>query len=152
MCYILLLAMGVSCPAWRSSCWQSYLPVTHPYFLFWTITLVNIIGFSPNLVCALILWRSALGLLTGKFCLFLTALSSCSTSIFYFQDNNLSKSQWIFTKFNICAFILCFGIAHWQISSIFDRVICPGHDNGRVLSFYVLFIEDLTFMVISYEI
>ena len=39
-----------------SSIWQSYLPMTHPYFLFWMITLVNINAYSPNLVhvCALI--------------------------------------------------------------------------------------------------
>ena len=29
------------------------------------------------------------------------------------------------------------GIAHRKISSIFDRVICPGHDNEGVLSFHV---------------
>ena len=38
-----------------------------PYFCFWMITWVNINGFSPNLVCALILWRSGLRLLMGKF-------------------------------------------------------------------------------------
>ena len=57
--------------------------------------------FSPNLIRALILWRSALGLLMGKFRPFLTELSACNTSVFYFQDNNLSKSQWIFTKFGM---------------------------------------------------
>ena len=33
---------------------------------------LNISGFSPNLVCALILWRSGLGFPMGKFCKFLT--------------------------------------------------------------------------------
>ena len=28
-----------------------------------------------------------------------------------------------------------FGIANRQISSMFDRVLCPQHDNGRVLLF-----------------
>ena len=37
------------------------------FFHFQMITSVNINGFSPNLVCALILWRSGLGLLMGKF-------------------------------------------------------------------------------------
>ena len=37
------------------------------FFLFPDDNLVNINGFSPNLVCALILWRSGLGLLIGKF-------------------------------------------------------------------------------------
>ena len=31
-------------------------------------------GFSPNLICAFILWRSALGLLIGKFRQFLTVI------------------------------------------------------------------------------
>ena len=48
-----------------------------------------------------------------------------------FQDNNLSKSQWIFTKIDTCMCIdiveISFGIAHCQISSIFDKVICPGN-------------------------
>ena len=34
---------------------------------------------------------------------------------------------------------ICFEIAHWQNSSIFDSVICLQHDNGGVLSFQVLF-------------
>ena len=29
---------------------------------------------------------------------------------------------------------ICFGIAYWQISSIFDRVICPQHDSFMFLS------------------
>ena len=70
------------------------------------ITSVNINGFSPNLVCALILWRSAYGLLMGKFHLFLTELSALNTSIFYFQDNNLSNYQWIFTQFDKCIYIV----------------------------------------------
>ena len=47
------------------------------YFRFQTITWVNISGFSPNVVYALILWRSGLGLLLGKFSKFLTELSTC---------------------------------------------------------------------------
>ena len=41
---------------------------------FQMITRVNINGFSPNLVCALILWRSGLGLLMGKFRQILTVI------------------------------------------------------------------------------
>ena len=51
------------------------------YFHFLMITLVNINGFSPNLVSALILCRPGLGLLMGKFCQFLTVLSAHNTSI-----------------------------------------------------------------------
>ena len=32
---------------------------------------------------------------------------------------------------------ICFGIAHWQVSSIFDTVICPPRNNVGVLSFHV---------------
>ena len=51
---------------WRGimvSCWLSVCPSV--CFRFWIITWVNINGFSSNLVCALILWRSGLGLLMG---------------------------------------------------------------------------------------
>ena len=65
-----------------------YLPATHLFFSFPMITLVNINEFSPNLVCALILWRSALGLLIGKFHQFLTALSASNTSVSRFQGSN----------------------------------------------------------------
>ena len=59
-----------------SSIFDSYLPATDPHFHFRVITLVNINGFSPNLVCAVILWRSAFGLLKGKFRQFLTRVIS----------------------------------------------------------------------------
>ena len=44
---------------------QSY--VCPSVFHFRMITSVNINGFSSNLVCALLLWRSGLGFLKGKF-------------------------------------------------------------------------------------
>ena len=44
-----------------------------------------------------------------------------------FPDDNLSKHQWIFTKLGVCIDIVetWFEIANGQISSNFDRVICP---------------------------
>ena len=101
------------------------LLATRPYFHIWTISLVNINGFSPNLVCALILWTTAFRLLMNEFRPFLTELSARNASVFYFQDNNLSKSQWIFIKFNMSIDIveICFGVAHWQISSVFDSYL-----------------------------
>ena len=104
---------------------DSYLRRIHQNFHFRMITLVNVNGFSPNLVCALILWRPVLGLLMGKFCQFLTELSARNTSAFYLKDNNLSKFQWIFTKFDMCIYIveICFGITHWQILSVFDSYL-----------------------------
>ena len=112
------------------------------YFYFWTITLVNINGFSPNLVCALILWTSALELLMGKIRPFFTEfLYALHSSIFSFLNNNLSKYQWIFTKLGMCIDIvdICFGIVNGHISSIFDGVICLRHDNGWVLLFHVFY-------------
>ena len=77
----------------------------------------------------------------GRFRPYWAELSASNTSVFYFQDNSLSKSQWIFTKFDMCIDIveISFGIAHCQISSTFDRVICSRHDNGVVLTFHVLY-------------
>ena len=60
-------------------------------FRFRMITWVNINGFSPNLVCALIVWRYGLGLLMGEFRQLLTELSARDTPIFSFPDYNLSK-------------------------------------------------------------
>ena len=48
-------------------------------------------GFSPNLVCALILWSSGLGLLMGKFHQIFTELSARDTPIFSFPDDNLTR-------------------------------------------------------------
>ena len=82
------------------------------------ITWVNVNEFSPNLVCAFILWRAGLGLLTGKFC----QISACDTSIFSFPDDYFSRYQWSFTKPGICIDIveIWFVIANGHISSIFD--------------------------------
>ena len=65
----------------------------------------------------------------GKFRQFLTVLSARDMPIFSFPDYNLSKYQGIFTKLGTCIDIVevWFGIANGQISSIFDRVICPRH-------------------------
>ena len=86
-----------------------------------------------------------------EFRLFSTEFSALNTSVFYFQDNNLSKSQWIFTKFDVYIVIveICFGIPHWQISSIFDIVICLQHDNGRVLLFHVYLHSGLIHFLVS---
>ena len=48
-------------------------------------------GFSPNLLYALTLRRSGLGLLMGKFRQIFTELSARDTPIFSFPDDNLSK-------------------------------------------------------------
>ena len=85
-----------------SSIFDRVIGPQHVWFSFTDDNCVNINGFSPNLVCTLILWRSGLGLLMGKVRQFLTELSAHDTSDFSFLDNNLSKSQWIFTKLYMC--------------------------------------------------
>ena len=81
---------------WSSVC-PSVCPSVRPSYVcpsgfrFRMITLVNINAFSPNLVCTLILWRSDLGLLMGKFRQNFTELSTRDTSIFSIPDDNLSK-------------------------------------------------------------
>ena len=86
-------------------------------------------------VCALILWRSGLGLLMSKFRQILTVICLRHAHNFHFPDENLSKCQGIFTRLGTCIDMkdIWFGIAYRQISSMFDRVICPRHDNGGVL-------------------
>ena len=61
-----------------------------------------------------------------------TELSAHHTFIFSFPDDNLSKYWWIFTNLGMCIDIMdiCFEIAKGQISSIFNRVICPPQDTG----------------------
>ena len=51
-----------------------------------------------------------------------------------FPDDNLSKSQWIFTKLGMCIDIveIWFGIVNGRISSNFDGVICQ---NTPIFSF-----------------
>ena len=97
------------------------------------ITGVNFNGFSSNLVCALISWRSGLGLLMGKFRDILTVI--CLKHAYIFVLTTMSKCQGILTKLGTCINIkeIWFGIACGQISSMFDRIICPQHDNSRVL-------------------
>ena len=98
-----------------------------PYFRFWKITWVNIKGFSLNLVCALILWRSGLGLLMRKFHQFLTELPASIRILV--QDNNLSKSEWISTKFDICIDIVEIWVWDYSANFVyFDNYL--QHDNG----------------------
>ena len=62
----------------------------------------------------------------GKFRIFLTELSARNTSVFSFQDNNLSKSQWNFTKFDMCIYIveITLGLLIGEFRQ-FLSVICP---------------------------
>ena len=101
-----------------------HVSVRPSVFRFRMITWVNINGFSPDLVSALILWRSGLGLLIGKFLQFLTKLSAHYMSIFLFPHDNLSKFEWIFTKLGMCIDIveIWIEIANGQILSILTEL------------------------------
>ena len=99
------------------------LPETRPYFRFRMITCVNISGFSPNFVCALILW-SWFWIANGKFLQILMELSARDTPIFSFPDDNLSKCQGILTKLGTCNDMkeIWFLIANGQISSMLTEL------------------------------
>ena len=60
------------------------------------------------------------GIAYGQFSLFFTELSARETSVVSFQENNLNKFQWSFTKLDMFIDIvkIWFGIANGQISSI----------------------------------
>ena len=76
---------------------------THSFISGWW--LVNINGLSPNFVCALVLWRSVLGLLMGKFCQFLTKLSARNMLYFHFRTITLVNIN-LFSPNLVCALIL----------------------------------------------
>ena len=61
-----------------------------------------------------------------------------ATHLILFQDNKLSKYQWMFTKLDMCTaiveilFLILMGKFHQ-----FLTVICPRQDNAGVLSFHI---------------
>ena len=65
-------------------------------------------------------------------------LSARDTPIFLFPEDNLSKCQGILTKLGTCIDMkeIWFLIANGQISSMFDRVICP--HNTIMVGYYSL--------------
>ena len=72
-----------------SSNFDSYLPETCPYFRFRTMTCVNVKVFLTNLVHALLLRRTGLGLLMGKFCQCMTELSAHDTIMAGYYNYNI---------------------------------------------------------------
>ena len=63
----------------------------------------------------------------ANFSQYFTELSSRHTSIFSFQDDNLSKYKWIFTKLGMYIGIVevWFGNANGQSSSFYLPATCP---------------------------
>ena len=84
-------------------------------------------------------------------CPSLSQSSVVRPSIFSFPDDNLSKYQSIFTKHVMCIDIvaLWYNTANLQIASMFDRVICPPHESGRVLLFHILIFTISTALAIT---
>ena len=78
------------------------------------ITLVNISGFSSKLVCIDIMeiW---FGITGGQISSIFDSYTSRNKFAFYFQDNNLSKFQWIFTKFDIWRVSLALLISKFRL-------------------------------------
>ena len=103
---------------------------------FRMITWVNISGFSPNLVCALILWRSSFGLLMGKFHQILTELSASDTIMwgiivlhFYFLAHLKLCSGWAIV------ITFCPSFVHPSINSL-KRQLLQSHWNDLSLIRY----------------
>ena len=63
----------------------------------------------------------------GKYCHIFTELSARDMPIFSFLGDNLCKFQGILPKLGTGIDIkqIWFGIANWQILSMFDRIIYP---------------------------
>ena len=127
-----------------------YLPETGPSFCFRTIT-SKYKGIFTKLGMCIDIVESDLSLLLRKLRQCLTQLIARDTSIFSSPDDNFCKYQWIFSKLGIYIDIveIWFWIAYGQISSIFDRVICPRPDDDG--GFIVLRLYSITFQHL-YEI
>ena len=87
-----------------SSIFDSYLPVTGPYFHLWMITLVIVNGFSLNGVCIDIMqicFRIADGQISSIFDSYQYLPATCP--YFHFLTITLVINyQWIFTKLSTC--------------------------------------------------
>ena len=95
------------CPSVRTSvCSSVHLSYVCWYLRFWTITWVNVNGFSPNLMCTLILWRSGLGLFMGKFHQFFRVICLRHVSILISRLSITLVNVNGFSPILVCALIL----------------------------------------------
>ena len=71
--------------------------------------------------------------------LLMKSLNKTETPIFLSVVCSLFPKAIFLTFIGTCIDIkeIWFRIANGQMSSMFDRAVCPQHDNGGVLSFYV---------------
>ena len=81
------------CPSVR----ESYVRPSARFFFRFRIILVHINGFSPNLVCALMLWRSGLGLLMGG-CRQISIMVGYYSLTFLFTIKTLNHSLGLFSR------------------------------------------------------
>ena len=88
---------------------------------------LNVNGLNPTLIgnSFIDLYIDDFGI---TFLIFIPHHTIVSGGVLLFQTITY-KYQWIFTKLDMCIDIveIWFGSATGQISSIFDRVICPPH-------------------------
>ena len=76
---------------------DSYLPVTHAYFHFKDSNLSEYqktFTKQPNLVCALILWRSCIGLLNGQILYIFIVLSTAMVWRLIIVSHSDCFSEW----------------------------------------------------------
>ena len=78
-------------------------------FCFQMITSVNISGLWPNFVCALILWRSGLGFLMGKFC---QIFDRIIWPLYYFHFRRIWRITWV--NFNGLSQNLVWALILWR--------------------------------------
>ena len=90
--------------------------MTHPYFRFLEDNLSEYQWIFTKLSMCIYIVEIWFRIANGQFSAISTELSALDTSVFSFQDHNLSN-QWIFTKLDMCIYIveIWFGIAYGQI-------------------------------------
>ena len=102
------------------------LSARNTFLSFRTISWLNLNGFSPNLICALILWNPGLGSLMGKFRQFLTELSArdmIMTGNFRFTFLLLSLLLSKKIKLDITCESSAWQMIHMKCQGLFSQII-----------------------------
>ena len=125
--------------------------MTHSYFGFRTLTRLNRNRFSPNLICALILWRSGLGFLLGTFHKFWTELSPHDTIIagyhcftisligIFIVDHTIVVGYYVFAlDFSLLSLYICILVQCDTVLCSTENFICAFfcYDNFSKLEGY----------------
>ena len=102
-------------------------------FLDDKITWVNINRFSRNLVCALILWRSGLGLLMGKFCQIFMEVSDSDTTMagYYSLKFFIWKCRYQKMYFFCLSLLFCANAftLYKEVRVLLSSIMCPSYSN-----------------------